>query len=140
MCRAWSRRKPRCCHSCSLRTRDPAVAAMMQCPLPGHQTPPHFSSKICRVLMSRHRPCWPIKLLPSRGKLCRFSFLCLLKWSCTVASTTVVMMMMMIVLFVCMFCMYRFSLWLYVKVCACHALIKATYLLTYLHLYNAHLH
>ena len=31
-----------------------------------------------------------------------------------------------------MFCMYRFSLWLYVKVCACHALIKATYLLTYL--------
>ena len=34
-----------------------------------------------------------------------------------------------------MSCMYRFSLWLqwlYVKVCACHALIKATYLLTYL--------
>ena len=28
--------------------------------------------------------------------------------------------------------LYRFSLWLYVKVCACHALIKATYLLTYL--------
>ena len=27
--------------------------------------------------------------------------------------------------------MYRFSRWLYVKVCACHALIKATYLLTW---------
>ena len=35
-------------------------------------------------------------------------------------------------LVVCMFCMYRFSLWLYVKVSACHALMKATYLLTYL--------